>query len=226
MSKILKHSSNFDFSELAIKLVDVIEKLDVVYLVEQDPELKSRVPIFLKLNYYSKAIDTAIASGDIDSIRICLAYCESKMKYSEFMLKACENEITRSVYELILKSAGRDNDLLKFWEQTDQEIKIAKFKAKNVEDKNDLLLAGVKFKNANHTKYTSSQIGLLSLKTKYKVDNLDCWADVFKQNFDKNDLAKNSIGLTDEQRSTFKILEEKNLDSRNFTVRSFISDTF
>ena len=83
-------------------------------------------------------------------------------------MKACENEMTRSVYEQILKASGRENDLIKFWEQTDQQEKIAKYRAKNSENKNELMIARGKFKNVNHAKYTASQIGLLSLKTKYK----------------------------------------------------------
>jgi hypothetical protein len=221
VTKILKHSTNFDFSELAIKLLDYCEKLEVVFLVEQDPDLKARVPIFLKLNYYVKAIDTAIVSGDIDSVRICLAYCELKMKYSEFMLKACENEMTRSVYEQILKASGRENDLIKFWEQTDQQEKIAKYRAKNSENKNELMIARGKFKNVNHAKYTASQIGLLSLKTKYKIENktIGNWADIYKNgDIAQSDLDKNAIGLTDEQRATFSLLgsfDVEKLDNMN-----------
>ena len=125
------------------------------------------------------------------------------------MLKACENEMTRSVYEQILKASGRENDLIKFWEQTDQQEKIAKYRAKNSENKNELRIARGKFKNVNHAKYTASQIGLLSLKTKYKIESksMDNWADFYKNGeIGQIDLDKNAIGLTDEQRATFSLL--------------------
>lgn len=115
----------FDYLALVDKVKDFLNNPEILLLISQEKRLNKRVPVLLELNFYKEALQTSIDSGHLESIQISIQSCMENLKSSEFILLMAKNKIAASIYENMLKSKNKIEDLKNFYQMIDAEDKLA-----------------------------------------------------------------------------------------------------
>lgn len=182
-------------------------------LIDHDPHISSQVPLLLKLNLESKALEKALLSGDSDLVYLVLMQWKDKLQHGEFLRSVRLFPAAFSLYKQYCRQQNREMLMeIHYQEDDHQEEAVARLVLSYDEERFDRRISWLlsakeafdKAKNDVYSKLTEDQIKLLRLQKRWEEEGV---GEVALMHLSLEETFSRLIGVGDQHPQSAKCVE-------------------